>query len=395
MILGLAAVPVPRDTRTVAMSERRPIAFRDDRPKVVITDYDYGDIETEREILEKIGAEVVALQARSEADLFDAAEDCAAMMNQYARVGGETIRRMNKCEVIARYGVGIDIVDVEAASAKGILVTNVRDYCTEEVADHAIAMWLSLVRGLSRYDQATRQGVWRWQSGRPVHRVRGRTMGIVSFGRIGRAIAARAGAFGVNVIAFDPHVSPNDVREHGVEPVSKRELLENSDYIVMQAPLTAETRHFLSGDEFRAMKRNAILVNTGRGPTVDNAALFHALKEGLLAGAGLDDTEEEPAKRAKWSPGDNPLFTLPNVICTPHAAFYSEESVVAARTMAATQVAKVLTNRTPDFPVNAEEVAARETGRPSNTDDGKTAERGPCNTKRETEGGVAGSGRSD
>lgn len=331
---------------------------RNDKPKVVITDYDFGDVDVERAILEPIGAQVIALQGKHESDLFTAAVDCAAMINQYARIGEKTISRMAKCEVIARYGVGVDIVDVDAATEKGILVTNVRDYCTEEVADHAISLWLSLARKLSDYDRATHQGIWQWQSGEPIYRLRGRTMGVVSFGKIGQAIAARAKAFGVKLIAFDPFLPDQVAAEHGVELVSKADLLALSDYILMQAPMTPETRHFLSDAEFAAMKPGAIVVNTGRGPTIDNKALYRALTEGHIAAAGLDDPEEEPAKRAEWDPADNPIFTLPNVIVTPHAAYYSEESIHAARVTAATQVAKVLTQQTPDYPVNASALSA-------------------------------------
>ena len=155
--------------------------------KVVITDFDYGDIDIEAEILEKVGAEVIPLQAKSEEDLFEVARDCAAMMNQYARVGAKTISHMEQCQVIARYGIGVDIVDVDAATNSGILVTNVQDYCTEEVADHAISLWLTLARKIIEYNTAVRKGIWRWQSGQTIHRLRGQTMGIVSFGKIGQA----------------------------------------------------------------------------------------------------------------------------------------------------------------------------------------------------------------
>ena len=343
------------------MSDLPIVMPRTDNPMVVITDNDFGDVEVECKILEAVGATVVALSAKSESDLFEVAPTCAAMINQYARIGKETISRMQKCEVIARYGVGVDIVDVDAATERGIVVTNVQDYCTEEVADHAISLWLTLARKLSDYDRATHAGIWKWQSGQPVHRLRGRTMGVVSYGKIGQAIGARARAFGVKVIAYDPFLPADVAASMGVDLVSKADLLAYSDYILMQAPMTPETRHFLSDAEFTAMKPGAILVNTGRGPTVDNAALYRALTNGHLTAAGLDDPEEEPAKRANWSPSDNPIFTLPNVLITPHAAYYSEESIQVARVTAATQVAKVLTGQKPDYPVNAKALALTNT----------------------------------
>jgi D-3-phosphoglycerate dehydrogenase / 2-oxoglutarate reductase len=320
--------------------------------KVIITDYDYGDADIERAILEPIGARVVALQAKSEDDLIGEARDCDAVMNQYARVGARTIAAMERCRVIARYGVGVDIVDVEAATRRGILVTNVRDYCTEEVADHAVALWLALARKLFQYDRGTHEGVWRWQSGRPIRRLRGQVMGIVSFGRIGQAIAERARAFGVEVVAYDPYVPEATVAAHGARRADKDELLSRADVVMMQVPMTPETRHFLGAREFALMKPGALVVNTGRGPTIDNAALYDALVSGRVAGAGLDDPEEEPAKRARWDPADNPLFSLPNVIVTPHAAYYSEESIRMAREIATTEVARVLTGERPLNPVN-------------------------------------------
>ncbi len=324
------------------------------RFKVVITDYDYGDLAIEEKILQAVGAEVIGLQAKCENDLLKAAQDCDAMMNQYARIGAKTISAMQNCKVIARYGVGVDIVDVAAASEKKILVTNVRDYCTEEVADHAISMWLALARNLFAYNTATHQGIWHWQSGAPVYRLRGQTMGIISFGRIGQAIAERARAFGVNVVVYDPYINADVARQHQVTLVNKEKLIAQSDIFMMQVPMTADTRHFLSEAEFAAMKRHALIINTGRGPTIDNKALYRALREGWIAGAALDDPEEEPAKRAQWTPADNPLFSLPNVIVTPHSAYYSEESICAARTLAASEVARVLTGEQPRFPVNSE-----------------------------------------
>jgi len=321
-------------------------------PKVVITDYDYGDIDVERAILEGAGARVVALQAKSEEELFAEARDCDAIMNPYARVGAATIARMERCRVIARYGLGVDIVDVEAATRKGILVTNVRDYCTDEVADHAIALWLTLVRRLLAFNEATHKGIWRWQSGQPIYRIRGRTMGIVSFGKIGRAIAGRARCFGVSMLVYDPYLAEGVAEANGARRVGKNEILDQSDYLMMQVPMTPETRHFLGEVELHRTKRGAIIVNTGRGPTIDNRALYQALVDRHIAGAGLDDPEEEPAKRKRWNPADNPLFSLPNVIVTPHAAYYSEESIRLARETAASEVARVLKGEKPLNPVN-------------------------------------------
>lgn len=322
------------------------------RFKVVITDYDYGDLDVERSILEPIGARVVGLQAKKEAELAEEAADCDAIMNQYARVGAPTIGHMQHCKVIARYGVGVDIVDVEAATAKGILVTNVRDYCTEEVADHAMALWLTLARKIMEYNRATHQSVWRWQSGQQIHRLSTRTVGIVSFGKIGQAIGARARAFGVRLLVHDPFVPDEAIRQAGAERAGKDELIERSDVIFMQVPMTPGTHHFLGQREFSIIKPGSIVINTGRGPTIDNKALYGALVSGRVSAAGLDDPEEEPAKRAHWRAEDNPLFSLSNVVVTPHAAYYSEESIRLARQTAASEVARVLMGERPRFPVN-------------------------------------------
>ncbi|CAN7573245.1 C-terminal binding protein [Rhizobium sp. LjRoot30] len=323
------------------------------RLTAVITDYDYGNLDIERSILEPQGIDVIGLQAKSEDELIDAARTCDAIMNQYARVGARTIAAMSRCKVIARYGVGVDIVDVEAATGAGVLVTNVRDYCTEEVADHAVALWLACARRLVEYDRATHQGIWRWQSGQPVYRLRGRTLGIVSFGKIGQAIAERARAFGVEIVVHDPYVGDDVLAAHGVARVGKDELLARADILMMQVPMTPETHHFLGEAEFAAMKSGTIVINTGRGPTIDNKALYQALLSGKVLAAGLDDPEEEPAKRAAWNPADNPLFSLPNVLVTPHSAYYSEESIRSAREIAASEVARVLTGIHPLNPVNS------------------------------------------
>jgi D-3-phosphoglycerate dehydrogenase / 2-oxoglutarate reductase len=320
--------------------------------KIVIADFDFGDTEIEREILVGAGFQLIALQAKSEAELIDHVRDCDAVISQYARIGRNLIDAMQHCRVIARYGIGVDIVDVEAATAKNIQVTNVQDYCTDEVADHAIALLMCLARRLIDYNAATHRGEWKWQSGRPIFRIRGRTMGIVSFGRIGRAIAARGKALGLHLVVYDPYLEAAVFEAAGVERVGREEIFRRSDFLMMQVPMTPETRHFAGERELRSLPRNAIIINTGRAQTIDNSALFKVLAEGHLAGAGLDDIDEEPAKRKYWSPLDNPLFALGNVIITPHSAYYSEQSIRLARTTAAQEVLRVLQGERPRFPVN-------------------------------------------
>ena len=324
---------------------------------VVITDYDYGDVDIERAIVEDAGPRLVAADCKTEDDVIEAAGDADAIIAQYATVGARAINAFARCKVIARYGTGVDIVDVDAATRRGILVTNVpNDWCQNEVADHAMALLLAAVRKICGYDRQTRAGVWRWQSGEPIHRIQGRALGLLSFGAIAQAIAARAHAFGMRVIAHDPYMAPEDVTAHGATPVSFGELIEQSDYLVIQAPLTKETHHRIGEAELRHMKPTLVLVNTARGPIVNDVALHQALTQGWIAGAGLDDIEEEPAKQRDWKL-ENPLFGLDNVIITPHAAYYSEEAIRTVRDFAAHEVVRVLSGQAPHSPVNAAQLA--------------------------------------
>jgi D-3-phosphoglycerate dehydrogenase len=324
---------------------------------VVIADYDYGNVDIERAIIEGAGFTLVAAQCKSEDDVIDVARNANAVITQYAHVGAQAINAFTRCRIIARYGTGVDIVDVDAATRRNILVTNVpNDWCENEVADHAMALLLSVGRKLRDYDRATRAGIWRWQSGQPIYRLRGRMLGLLSFGAIARAIATRAAGFGLRVIAHDPYVSPAELTTHGATPVSFDELIEQADFLVIQAPLTPDTRDLIGEAQLRRMKPSAVLINTARGPIVNDGALYRALKDGWIAGAGLDDIEEEPAKQHDWAP-TNPLFSLDNVVITPHAAYYSEESIHTVRDFAAQEVVRVLSGRRPLSPVNAVHLA--------------------------------------
>jgi dihydroxy-acid dehydratase len=320
--------------------------------QVVIADYDFADVDIERAIIERAGFELVAAQCKSEADVIAIARDALGVITQYARVGARAVEAFTRCQVIARYGTGVDIVDVDAATRRGIQVTNApNEWCADEVADHAIALWIAAVRKITQYDTATRRGEWQWQTGQPIHRMRGRVFGLLSFGAIARGIAERAKGFGVELWVHDPFIDQDEIRRHGGRPVSFDELVEGSDYLVIQAPLTPDTRALFDEKVLHRMKSTAILVNTARGPIVPDTALHRALKEGWIAGAALDDIEEEPAKQLDWEP-TNPLFGLSNVIITPHAAYYSEESIRQVREIAANEVVRVLSGQVPLSPVN-------------------------------------------
>jgi len=320
--------------------------------KVYVTDYDYPDLAIEKSVLEPIGVEVVGLQARSGEGLAQLAHDAVGLLQQYARIDAATIRALPQCKVIARYGIGVDILDVDAAHQAGITVTNVPDYCLEEVADHSISMALTIMRSIPSYAAATRRGAWHWSDwNRPIRRLRGSVFGFVGFGRIAQNMARKLQPFGLELLAYDPFVSASLMHSHGVRKVELDALLQGSDLIDVMCPYTADTHHLLDERAFSLMKKGALVVNCSRGKVIDNAALYHALTTGRVAAAALDDTEEEPAKQEQWSPADNPLFALDNCLITPHVAYVSQEALDECRRTAALNVRAVLLGEPPLNPV--------------------------------------------
>jgi D-3-phosphoglycerate dehydrogenase len=318
----------------------------------MIADSDFGDVDIERAIVEDAGFRLSAYQCKSEQDVIAHGQDADGILTQYAHIGATAMNNLPQLRVISRYGTGVDIIDVDEATRHGIQVTNApNEWCADEVADHAIALWLTAARKVTEYDAATRRGEWQWQTGEPIWRLRGRVFGLLGYGAIARLIAARAQAFGVDVWAHDPFVDAGQVRADGVRPVALDELISGSDYLTVQAPLTRETHHLFDDTTLARMKPTAILINTARGPIIEDAALERALRQGFIAAAALDDLEEEPAKQRAWKPG-NPLLQHPNVVVTPHAAYYSEESIQTIRTIAATEAVRVLSGQPPRSPVN-------------------------------------------
>ena len=316
------------------------------RWKVLITDYVWPSIEPERQVLAEIGAALIAAETGDEAELLTLAPTMDGILTCWNSVREPVIAAAKKCQVIARYGIGLDNIDVAAATERGIVVTNVPAYCVDEVSDHAMGLLLACARKIPRFDRAVRNGTWDQNIGPEMHRIRGKTLGIVGFGRIGQAIIPKAKAFGLTIKVCSPRTDPKRIQQSGAEKVSFSELLKTSDFITIHAPLTEETECMFSHAEFRAMKPTAFLINTARGGIVDTTALTIALRNEAIAGAGLDVLETEPPNQ------NEELLTLENVVVTPHAAFVSKEAILELEVTAATCIAQVLTGQLPESVVN-------------------------------------------
>jgi D-3-phosphoglycerate dehydrogenase len=301
----------------------------------------------EMEALEPLDVEIVECDP-SEAAFAALAPTADALYAKGMRFTAPMIAALTKCKVISLASVGVDTVDVGAATAKGIPVTNCPDTFIEEVADHAMALLLGAHRRVIEQDRMVREG--RWAEGRPqllkIPRLMGQTMGFIAFGRVARATARRAKAFGLNLIAHDPFLDEQMIAAQGVEPVSLDDVLTRSDFISMHMPATPEAEGFLKGQHFRRMKPTCIFVNTGRGPTVEEAGLIKALQEGWIAGAGLDVLEVEPVK------ADNPLLKMTNVVLSPHNASASARFDPARKRRVGQEIANVLSGRWPLSCVN-------------------------------------------
>lgn len=312
--------------------------------KVVLTDNIFPDLDIEREMLVKVNADLVEVTDPS--TLAEEIKDADAVINTYAQLTADMIEGMDHCRLVIRNGIGVNTIDVEACNRKGIMVGNIPTYCIEEVATHAITHMLTLNRKMIPYDKSVRTGVWDVKKGIPIHSVVGATVGLVGFGKIPRLVAVRAQALGMKVIAFDPYVEKDDAAAVDVELVDMDTLLARSDFISIHCPLTPDTRGMFDYTAFQKMKDSAYLINTARGPIINEPDLVRALEEGLIGGAGLDVLMDDHGGAG------NPLFTFDNVVLTPHAAWYSEESIVRRRTQTVESVIEVLEGREPFSFVN-------------------------------------------
>jgi D-3-phosphoglycerate dehydrogenase / 2-oxoglutarate reductase len=319
---------------------------------VAVTDHVFDDLDQERELLASSGHELrFEGNAASVDEVRERVTGAGAVLNCYASMPAEVIEALEGCRVIARYGIGLDTIDMDAANARGIIVTNVPDYCIDEVSDHALALILALARGVARLDRSVRDGGWSLADGPVIHRLRGRTLGLVGFGKIARMLATKVAPLGLKIVATDPYVSDDDMVTAGIQPCSLERLLEISDIVSIHAPLTDGSRHLIDADAISRMRPGAILVNTSRGPLIDVEALRDAMDADRLGGAGLDVLETEPPAP------DDPLLRHPNVVVTPHAGFFSRESVRELQRKAAEQVVAALAGEMPAYAVNADAVA--------------------------------------
>ena len=304
--------------------------------KVFITDHAFDDVDTEIGILNAAGAEVIALQCKTDQDVIEGASDADALLVQWAPITADVISTLHRCKVIVRYGIGVDNIDLEAARGSLIPVCNVPDYCIDEVADHTLAMALGLLRRLHAVDRRLRGGVWNIIPDSDVPACREMTFGCVGYGRIARAVLQRACAFKFRLAAFDPYVSNAEMQGDGVEGMSLDGLFAEADILSLHSPLTSETRHIVNAERLGSMKNSAILVNTARGGLIDTHALARALREGVIAQAGLDVFETEPLLQ------DHPLLSCENAFLTSHVAWYSNASVRNLQRLAALEVVHAL-----------------------------------------------------
>lgn len=315
--------------------------------KALITDYVWPDIETEAEVLRAAGIEPVVAPDTSEETLAALAVDADVILFCFAQVTARVLKAAEKCVVACRYGIGVDNIDIPVATELGIVVTNVPDYCMDEVTDHALGMILALNRRLLPHDRAVKSGEWASVAlDQPMHRTRGATLGVLGFGRIGRAIAEKAAAFGMNIVAYDPLIEAGQTID-GVRIKSFHEVLAESHFVSVHTPLTPETEGMIGKDELEMMRSDAIIVNCARGGIIDEVALAVALDDGRLAGAGLDVLEPAPP------PSDHPLLKEShNVIITPHTAFFSQASTKELERRTAEEAVRVVEGESPQNLIN-------------------------------------------
>lgn len=306
--------------------------------KILLTDYEFEHLKYEEEIFQESGLEIefIKAQCKTEEEVMEQAKEADAILNQYAPISRRVIESLENTKIISRYGVGVNTIDLNAAKEKGITVANVPDYGMEEVSNHALALLLSSARKVTLLNKEVKKGNWDFKVCVPIHRFNEQTVGVLGFGRIPRRFIEKVKPLGFNTAAYDPFVSAADMAAVGVQKMDLDEIIGEADYLSIHVPLIDDTYHLINEERLKQMKSNAVIINTARGPIIDEKALSYALEKGIIAGAALDVTENEPVRI------DSPLLTMDNVIITPHSAWYSEEAMVELRQKAAKNIVQIL-----------------------------------------------------
>ncbi len=314
---------------------------------IAMTDNVFPSLDPAKAALSRLDYELRMAKSPSAEDILAVAKDADAILVTYAKLTRELLMQLTKCKASGRFGLGVDYIDLVAAAEQGIQVNYVPDYCIHEVSDHALALLLALARKIPQSNKLVQSGRWEVPPLTPMHRLSGRMLGLVGFGNIPRMLAPKAKALGLKVAAYDPFAKAELFKAAGVESVSFDQLLAMSDFVSVHAPLLPETRGLMNAAAFGKMKKGAMIINTARGPLIDEAALLAALDSGQLGGAALDVITTEPM------PKDSPLLGRDNLILTPHTAFYSVEALNELQTKCASDVARVLSGEKAVYPIKA------------------------------------------
>ena len=307
--------------------------------KVVLTDNIFPDLKIESKMLSDANAEFILVPPNE--NVSDYIKDADAVICTYVKITADLIDQMEKCRIVVRNGVGVENIDMDACTRKGIMVANVPHYCSDEVATHTIALMLALTRKIKQYDHSVENGEWNVNSAMPIYSLVDKVLGIVGFGKVPRLVVDRARVFGLNVIAYDPFVSSAEMSACFVKKVGFEELVKSSDIISLHCPLNKSTEGLFNMSVFEKMEKAPFLINTARGSIINEKDLIIALERGLIAGAGLDVLTENVPQI------NNPMLGMDNVIITPHTAWYSEESIIKRRVQAIECVIAALEGRCP------------------------------------------------
>jgi D-3-phosphoglycerate dehydrogenase / 2-oxoglutarate reductase len=316
-------------------------------PVIAVTDSVFPSLDPAKAALARLNPTYRMSKSANADDIVAVAKDADAVLVTYAKLTREVLTQFTRCKAIGRFGLGVDNIDLATAKEKGIAVNYVPDYCIREVSDHAMALLLSLIRKIPLSNRVVQSGRWEMPAVVPIRRIEGTVLGLVGFGHIPRLVAPKAQGFGMKVIAYDPYAKPEVFKAAGVESVDFDTLLKKSDYVSVHAPLLPATRGMMNAAAFAKMKKGAYIVNTARGPLIDDTALLAALDSGQIGGAGLDVVTAEPLVK------DSPLLGRDNVIISPHTGFYSIEALEELQTKCASDVARVLSGEKAIYPISA------------------------------------------